>query len=121
MVVLIYGLLHGVVGKYMKESGWKIFKKIKEKAIEQLCQAALYEFRAAMDKESEPVHDRYLLNYKLVQKRDRQMSLLFDGHSRYKAPLQLLAIRREGLADEALLEKLSEEFRDQTDPKKLDW
>ncbi len=105
----------------MKESDWKIFTEIKDKAIEKFCEIALDEFREAMDKEGEHIHNRYLLNFKLVQARDKQMSLLFDGHSRSKAWLQLIAIRGEMLADESLVAKLSEEFRDKTDPKKCDW
>ncbi len=49
------------------------------------------------------------------------MSLLFDGHSRTKAWIQLIAIRSEGLADEVLLSKLSDEFRNETDPEKHGW
>lgn len=105
----------------MNESDWKIFKQIKEKAIEQYCSMCLAEFREVIDDESKHVHDRYLLNYKMVDNRNRQMSLLFDGHSRSKAWLQLLAIRGEGLADEDLLSKLTDEFRDKTDPIKHKW
>ena len=88
----------------MKESDWRLFKQIKEKAIEHFCQ------RVLGDK-------RYLLLYKLVQNRDKQMQLLFDVHSRSQAPIQLTAIRSEGLADESLLSKLSDEFLEATDPK----
>jgi len=105
----------------MKESDWKLFKEIKEIAIERFCTMALDEFRDVMDDESEHIHNRYLLNFKLVQNKDRQMSLLFGGHSRSKAALQLLAIRGEGLADENLVSKLSEEFREQTDPTRHGW
>jgi len=49
------------------------------------------------------------------------MSLIFDGHSRSKATLQLLAIRGEGLADQELLKKLSKEFLEATDPKRVNW
>lgn len=105
----------------MKESDWKVFKEIKDKAIERFCEIALDEFREAMDDEGEHIHNRYLLNYKLVKNRNKQMSLIFDGHSRSKAPLQLLAIRGEGLADEELVAKLSEEFREQTNPKMRGW
>ena len=105
----------------MKESDWKAFAIIKDKAIENFCQIALDEFREAMDDENEHIHNRYLLNYKLVQNRNKQMSLLFDGHSRSKAWLQLLAIRGEGLANEDLLAKLSDEFREKTDPTKHGW
>ena len=49
------------------------------------------------------------------------MESLFDGHSRSRAPLQLLVLRREGPADEELLGMLSEEFRASTDPDNLEW
>lgn len=105
----------------MKESDWKIFKEIKEKAIDQFCEIALNEFRQFMDDEEEHIQNRYLLNFKLVQSRNQQMSLLFDGQSRSKATVQLIAIRGEGLADEELVEKLSDEFREKTDPSKHGW
>jgi hypothetical protein len=105
----------------MKESDWKTFTKIKDKAIEKYCSMALDEFREAMDDESTDIHNRYLLNYKLVQNKNKQMSLLFDGHSRSKATIQLLAIRGEGLAEEDLVSQLSKEFRTQTDPKRINW
>jgi hypothetical protein len=49
------------------------------------------------------------------------MSLIFDDHSRSNAPMQLTAIRAKGLADESLLAELSDEFREQTDPKRFGW
>ncbi|MGD8886480.1 MAG: hypothetical protein PVF34_12720 [Gammaproteobacteria bacterium] len=105
----------------MKESDWKVFKKIKEKAIEEFCTRALAEFEEVINNKEQHVHNRYLLLYKLVQNRDKKMALLFNDHSRSKAWLQLLAIRGEGLADEALLSKLSEEFRNSTDPQRHGW
>lgn len=101
----------------MKESDWKIFKKIKEKAIERYCSNALQEFREVIEDEEEHPHNRYLLLYKLIRNRDKQIQLLFDGHSRSNAPLQLLAIRRENLVEEELLKKMSEDFLESTDPK----
>lgn len=102
----------------MTESDWKVFKQIKEKAIELFCQMALTEFRECIDDESTHIHSRYLLNYKLVLNWDEKMGLLFDGHSRSKAKMQLLAIRGEGLADRELILALTDEFREQTDPEK---
>ena len=101
----------------MKESDWRLFKKIKEKAIEHFCQRILDEFEVVVKNKKEHAHKRYLLLYKLVQNRDKQMQLLFDVHSRSQAPIQLTAIRSEGLADESLLSKLSDEFLEATDPK----
>ena len=105
----------------MKESDWKIFKQIKERAIELFCSRALEEFEEVINNKHDHVHNKYLLLYKLVQNRDKQMQLIFDNHSRSKAILQLMAIRGEGLADEALLNKLSEETLNLTDPKRHNW
>lgn len=107
--------------KNIKESDWKIFKEIKENAIILFCEHALDEFNEAINNKSQNPHNRYLLVYKLVQNRDKQMQLLFDGHSRSKAALQLIAIRGEGLADENLLNKLSDELLYETDPERLNW
>ena len=100
----------------MKESDWKLFREIKENAIEQFCRVALSEFGEIINNEDQSTHERYLYLYKIVDNTNRKMSLLFDGHSRSKAWLQLLAIRGEGLANERLVSELSEEFQQQTDP-----
>ncbi|MGJ8692422.1 MAG: hypothetical protein ACSHW0_08070 [Thalassotalea sp.] len=105
----------------MKESDWKVFTAIKDKAIEQYCTLALEETQKVVSDNKKHVHERYLFLYKLLQNSNKKMALLFDGHSRSKAWIQLIAIRSEGLADEALLSKLSDEFRDQTDPEKHGW
>ena len=100
----------------IKESDWKIFKKIKENAITLFCDRVLQEFDEVINNSGENPHNKYLFLYKLFQSRDKQMQILFDGHSRSKAILQLIAIRGEGLADEELLNKLSTELLMQTDP-----
>jgi len=107
--------------KMMKESDWKIFKLIKDQAIERYCKQELEKFSSAISDEDQHVHNRYLLLYKLVNNSNKKMALLFDGHSRSKAKLQLLAIRSEGLADEQLLRKLSEETLVSTDPESHGW
>lgn len=105
----------------MKESDWKVFTAIKDKAIEQYCTLALEETQEVVSDHKKNAHERYLFLYKLLQNRNKKMALLFDGHSRSKAWIQLIAIRSERLADETLLSKLSDEFRDQTDPEKHGW
>ncbi len=101
----------------MNESDWKVFKKIKDKAIEQFCAQALHEFEEVISDKKEHVHHRYLHLYKLVENTDKRMALLFNDHSRSKATMQLVAIRGAGLADEGLLSKLSDELLEHTDPK----
>ena len=94
----------------MKESDWKIFKQIKEKALEKFCQESLNEFEEAINNIEENAHTRYTLVYRLVQNRDKRLALLFDEHSRSYASIQLTALRGEGLVDEELLKKLSSDF-----------
>ena len=94
----------------MTESDWKIFTKIKDKALEKYCSNCLAEYQDIIDDKTKETHDRYLSHYKTVKKRDKEMGSLFDGHSRSNAWLQLLAIRRNGLADEELISQLTDEF-----------
>jgi hypothetical protein len=105
----------------MKESDWKQFKVIKEKAIERFCTFVLEEFEEVIANREEHPHNRYLLLYKLVENRDKEMSLIFDGHSRSRAAIQLTVIRAKGLVEESLLDGLSEDFLTQTDPVRLGW
>ena len=104
----------------MKESDWKVFKEIKSKALDKFCAAVLDECVEQIDLENATNHEKYLSIYKLIDDRNYEISRLFDFHSRSKAVLQLLAIREEGLADEKLVETLSEEFQKRTDPKKYE-
>jgi hypothetical protein len=105
----------------MKESDWKVFTALKDKAIEKYCTFALEESQEVISDNKEHVHNRYLYLYKLLQNSNKKMALLFDGHSRSKAWIQLIAIRSQGLADEDLLSKLSDEMLEETDPEKHGW
>lgn len=103
----------------IKESDWRVFKAIKEEALDSFCEERLSEYEAIIKDNSQTAHERYLNLFKLSKARDKEMAWLFDGHSRSKAFLQLLAIRSEGLANQDLVERLSEELRSQTDPKRF--
>lgn len=99
------------------ETDWKVFKKIKQKAVDMFCQQALQDFQHIINDESATYHERYGKLYQQVKSRDKKMAQLFDqGHSRSKAPLQLLGIRSAGLADEELLEQLSDQLLFRTNP-----
>jgi len=100
----------------MKESDWKIFTKIKAIALDEYCLCCFAEYQAVIEDKNKTPHQRYLLNYQLVKKRDKQMALFFDGHSRSNVWLQLLAMRGEGIANEELVLTLSEEFQKRTAP-----
>jgi hypothetical protein len=103
----------------MKESDWKVFKQIKEIAIEKFCTQALNETQEVIMNEQEHIHNRYLLVFKLLEIRNKHMAILFDGHSRSKAWLQLMAMRKDDLVSSDLIDRLSDDCRKQTDPAKL--
>ena len=102
------------------ETDWKIFKSIREKAIETYCQRCLAEYQEIIDSD-ESAHNRYHLMYRSVENLDKQMEQIFQNLSRSKAILELTAIRGEELVDETLVSKLSPEWQERTDPQKRKW
>ena len=101
----------------MKESDWKIFTQIKAKALETYCLNILRESNDLInDENNETDHEKYISLYNLIQKKDKKIARIFNGHSRSRAGFQLLAIRQEKLAEKELLLKLSAEFLESTDP-----
>lgn len=103
----------------ISEADWKIFKKIRERALDKYCLKCLAEYKAIADKADLSPHERYGLNYQTVRERDKTMAQIFDAMSRSRAFLQLLMIRREELADEDLIVQLSEKLQAQTEPKNI--
>ena len=100
----------------MKESDWKVFVKIKEKALETYCLSVLNESEHIINDKGKSAHERYLALYKEINDSDKTIARIFNGHSRSNAWLQLLAMRKENLADKDMLAKLSEEFLKETAP-----
>jgi hypothetical protein len=106
----------------IKESDWKIFRKIKEDAILKYCERCLSEYSEIISDSSKDAHERYLYLYRVVENRDKKLDVIFgDNTSRSKAPIQLLAIRGEGLANPELVSQLSSELEERTDPKRAGW
>ena len=100
----------------MNDSDWAVFTQIKELAIEKFCDQAVREYMAIINDDAMPATDRHHAILKLVNIKDDNMQLLFEGHSRGNASYQLMAIRAEGLVDESLLTQLSPAFLAATDP-----
>ena len=106
----------------IKESDWKVFKRIKENAIDRFCKKCLSEYAEIISDDTKGNHEKYLYLYRIVENYDKQMEVIFgDRTSRSKAFLQLLAIRGEGLATKEEISELSEEFQKRTDPSRVNW
>jgi len=103
----------------ISESDWKKFKKIKEKALEYFCGTILSDVAEGLESQSNPTnHGKYLYLYRLIENYDKQMALLFNDHSRSKAPIQLMMLRGEGLVQDEDVKGLSTELQEQTKPGK---
>ena len=99
-----------------KESDWKIFKVIKQQALEEYCRHTLAEAQRIISDSSASSHDGYLELYRHIQKCDKQLGNAFDPHSRSRAPMQLMLLRKLGLVPNEALSKLSAEMQESTKP-----
>ena len=100
----------------MKESDWKKFKVIKQLALDAYCKSILDEAENIMAKSSVSSHDRYIALYKHIRKKDKRLAYAFDGHSRSRAPLQLMLLRKMNLVSAEAVSKLSTELQVSSKP-----
>ena len=103
----------------ISESDWKKFKKIKEGALDRFCGAVLNEVTEGLNNKENPTnHSKYLSLYRLIENYDKQIDLLFNSHSRSKAVIQLMLLRREGIVQDEDVENLSAELKERSNPGK---
>ena len=77
----------------ISESDWKIFKPVRQQALERFCERALNEverIRANVDKSQ---HERYVEIYQLIKERDKELPRVFDHLRRSTALMQVAAFR----------------------------
>lgn len=96
----------------ISELDWKLFRKLQALALERFCERALSEIDRLAADTGKGAHERYLTVFKLLQKRDKELSAAFDTPSRSTAWRQLALIRACGL--------LTEEECDGFSPKTLE-
>ncbi|WP_149195419.1 peptide ABC transporter substrate-binding protein [Luteimonas suaedae] len=99
----------------IRESDWKVFKRLRAIALERLSQRILDECREICAREGATAHERYGELYGLIRERNREMAQAFDGFSRSDAVLQLRLIRAHDLLTEAEMAEFSEETRRMAD------
>jgi hypothetical protein len=74
--------------RQIPESDWKIWRRLREQALERFCQKAMNDFAKFKDGEG-TAHERYLKLYQLVKRRDTKLGEIFDGSSRSNAFFQI--------------------------------
>ena len=79
------------------EKDWKRFKQLHLELLERHCKQTLDLLIEAIHSGESTPHAAVLEVGKIVQKRDREMSELFDDYRRSTAILQLIVMRRQGM------------------------
>lgn len=100
----------------MRERDWKIFRELRQVALERFCERILEECVAVSRDAGKSFHERYLELFSLIGDHDDEISLAFDGPSRSRMIMQLRMMRRLDLLNEEELSRFSDECRQQSDP-----
>lgn len=82
------------------ESDWKIFKKVREKALDRFCRRILEECENICRDETKSAHERYGTLYSHLQDRNKEMAKTFDDFRRSTAVLSLMLIHQYDLLTE---------------------
>ncbi len=94
----------------IKESDWKVFRRLSDLALERYCERVLDEVRELAAKGGSS-HERYLKLWKVMKKRDDTLADAFNDRRRSRAVIQLLQILREDLLTPEEFNQFSEELR----------
>ena len=96
----------------IKESDWKVFRRLHQVALERFCQRVIEEINDATSNCSEHYHERYLEVFDLIMDRNEKMARAFDDMSRSRAFLLLANIRQSQLLTDEEFSEFSVEARE---------
>jgi hypothetical protein len=95
----------------ISKTDWKIFKELRELALDRFCSRVLDEIARIGSDQAKSRHDRYLAICRFIQERDREINPIFDYLRRSSAVRQLCAFRARDLVTEEEFKSLSPELR----------
>ena len=81
----------------IKESDWKLLRKLQPLALERLCMRLLAEIGKQCQAEGLPYHQRFKQTFRIVQDGDDEIGRAFDDLKRSTAVLKLAVMKSEGL------------------------
>jgi hypothetical protein len=93
------------------ESDWKVFRELRQHALERFCQRALEEVITILRGGAGSHHSRYLDVFRLLQTRDEELAYAFNDSRRSRMIIQLAAIHAYGLLAPSELERFTERTR----------
>ncbi len=95
----------------MNGSDWKLFRNLRELALERFSRNILDEIGAASVRDAKSYHQRYLDIFRLVDERNEQMAAAFDNPRRSAGIHQLALMVASGWLTDAEVLQFSEETR----------
>lgn len=98
--------------KDIKESDWKLLRKLNDGALDELCQRALSEVQAIASDTSRSHHERYLTVFRTLKKRDEEIAEAFNDLRRSNALIKLANMKSLGLVTNDELAQFSVETQD---------
>lgn len=97
------------------ESDWKVFRKVREAALERFCRRILEEIQEISAKSEMSWHERYLGVWKLLKRRDSRLGNAFNDPRRSVMMIQLSVIVSLGLLEPDEIAQFSEETRERVE------
>ena len=94
------------------EADWRLFREVREVALERFCQRVLSEISAIASESDKTSHQRYLNVYRLIERRDEELGNAFNDPRRSTMLPQLASMQAQGLVTEEELARFSAELRD---------
>jgi hypothetical protein len=82
------------MASHISESDWRQFKRVHDAVLQRFCARCLEELALAATATTGTAHERYLVAFELLQRRNKEMALAFDDFRRSTAVVQLAIMRR---------------------------
>ena len=95
----------------ISESDWRLFRQLHSVALERFCRRVLDEIARLSSDPGKNNHERYLAVFQLMQRRDRELSDVFDDLRRSTALRQLALIQSHELLREEEFGRFSAQTR----------
>ena len=90
------------------ERDWKVFREVREDALERLCERALRDAKALVEDSSRTHHERFLELFALVVEQNERVARGFDDPKRSAMLAQLAFLCGLGLLEGEELARFSE-------------
>jgi hypothetical protein len=107
MLNLSWSRFEAISMRENKESDWKIFKRLREVALERFCERTLGEVARISSDSTKTKHERYLAIGRLLRERNEEIVPIFDYLRRSTAVRQVCAFRPHDLLTEQELREFS--------------